>query len=445
MKNYRNYLAENFILPLSDALTGQSILKHFNFLQKSQWWSKDQLIKYQEHRLHKLIKHSVETVPYYKDLFKSQKLSFEDIRSIEDLTMIPILNKEIIRKEGIDRFISSAIPLNQRLIKSSSGSTGEPLTYYITKDAYSFIIAANLRGWYWMGYRLGDKLVKVSNSERNAFKKIQDYFSNNKCIVFKTPNEAKLLEIIQEINSYKPKVLRAYNAPLAMIINTAIKTRTELFKPEAINTTGSVLHAEFRAQIESFFGCKVFDSYSCEGVANVFECHTHECYHSTMEYGITEILYDKSEDEKFGHLISTDLWNLATPFIRYDSKDFVEILENECSCGKHLLPIKRIIGRDADILLTPQREKINPHTVSIFFNQLKNVEQFQVIQEELKEFKIYIQLKDSRFDETANKIKIFWERTFGADCNLTIHSVNQIPISKSGKRRYISRSEKLKL
>lgn len=34
-----NILTENIILPLSDITPGQSVYKHFKFLQKSQWWS----------------------------------------------------------------------------------------------------------------------------------------------------------------------------------------------------------------------------------------------------------------------------------------------------------------------------------------------------------------------------------------------------------------------
>src|SRR5450759_5227402 len=147
---------------------------------KSQWWVEKQLKQYQEEKLRILIRHSVETVPYYRDLFNELKLNPEDVKTHKDLKKLPILTKAIIKKEGIERFTSSTFPKKQIIISSSSGSTGEPLFYYTTKDAYSMNLAANLRGWYWMGYRLGDKYVKLSqNARKNFIKRLQDKMSRN--------------------------------------------------------------------------------------------------------------------------------------------------------------------------------------------------------------------------------------------------------------------------
>jgi phenylacetate-CoA ligase len=167
----RNNITEKIILPLSDIALGQSVAKHFKFLQKSQWWSEAKLKEYQNKKLRELIKHSYENVPYYTELFDSLNLTPSDINTTDDLVKLPILTKETIRenfKNG--KIIAKNIPIKELMLRGSSGSTGEPLQYYITKDAYSFNIAANLRGWYWMGYRLGDKYIKLSQNPRKGIK-----------------------------------------------------------------------------------------------------------------------------------------------------------------------------------------------------------------------------------------------------------------------------------
>jgi phenylacetate-CoA ligase len=177
--NIFNTIAEYVILPVSDLVTGNSVSSKLRFLQKSQWWSEEQLIDYQNKRLNSIIKYAYSSVPYYTDLFDSLKIKPKDILNINDLEKLPLLNKEIIRKEGIERFASKTFSHRNRLQKSSSGSTGEPLFYYTTKDAYSMSLAASLRGWYWMGFRLGDKYIKLSqNPRKSKIKRIQDYFSN---------------------------------------------------------------------------------------------------------------------------------------------------------------------------------------------------------------------------------------------------------------------------
>lgn len=441
--SFINTLSEQIILPLADFATGQSIAKHLRFLQKSQWWSEKELRDYQEERLRKLIRHSVETVPYYRVLFEKNSLKIEDIVSIKDLEKIPILTKDTIKREGLDKFTSSAIPQKKRIKASSSGSTGEPLVFYITKEAISFNKAASLRGWSWMGYRLGDKFVKISNTPRSRFKRIQDLLSRNKCLYFNTTDDKSLLNILKEINKFNPSILRSYIAPLSLLLKTSLKYNVPLKNIKAITTTGSVLHPYLRYDVENAFKTNIFDAYSCEGGATVFECHTHDCYHSAMEYAVSEVEYHGNS--KIGRLITTDLWNFATPFIRYDSQDLIEISSSKCTCGRNLLPVKKIIGRDYDILLTPDGRYVTPLRIGVFFRTLPKLMQYQVRQESLNDYIVYLKLPDKARDESVQKIRSFWHEMFGENANVRIHFVDEIPLTSSGKRRYVIRSESIPL
>jgi len=94
-----NLFSEKIILKTSDIITGLTVSAKLNFLMKSQWWVEKQLKQYQEDRLRMLIRHSVETVPYYRDLFNGLKLNPEDVKTHEDLKKLPILNKTTIKKE----------------------------------------------------------------------------------------------------------------------------------------------------------------------------------------------------------------------------------------------------------------------------------------------------------------------------------------------------------
>ena len=141
----KNLIAENIILPLSDILTGQSVLSKLKFLQKSQFWSKEKIESFQNERLRILVNHAFENASYYKYLFNELKLKTEDIKTKEDLVKLPILTKQAIKKEGIERFTSNAISKKGLIKSSSSDSTGEPFQYYSTKRAESFMKAA-IRG-----------------------------------------------------------------------------------------------------------------------------------------------------------------------------------------------------------------------------------------------------------------------------------------------------------
>jgi len=438
----RNSFTEKIILPLSDIVLGNSVAKHFQFLQKSQWWSKAKLKEYQNNRLRMLINHSVTTVPYYSDLFKSIGLNSKDIQSKDDLKKIPILTKLEIKKQGADRFISSNYPKNKIISASSSGSTGEPLYYYETKESYSMNIAANLRGWYWMGYKLGDKYIKLSqNSRINPIKRIQDKVSNNRYLSTSPLIASTFNHILREIEKFQPKVIRCYPDPLLFLARHKKLDGINLsYNPLAITTTGNTLYPEIRDEIEDAFGCKVFDSYSCEGNSNLFECNTHDTYHSSEEYGISEILDEESSpiENGIGRLISTDLYNLAHPFIRYDTQDYVEISASNCKCKRNLLPIKKILGRDSDTFETPAGKFI-VHDFTIFFSLdnsslNKSIDSFQIINREMD---IIMNLKvNNYYNNLVNDyIKNYWQTRFKKQ--VTIQLVNYIAMTKSGKRKFI--------
>ncbi len=179
-------------------------------------------------------------------------------------------------------FTSTRISKRNRIQSSSSGSTGEPLFYYRTRDAYSMNLAASLRGWYWMGYRLGDKYIKLSqNPRKTPIKRLQDKMSRNLYLASNPLIDSNFDFILKEIERYKPKIIRCYPDPLLFLARYKQNHQEFSFRPLALTTTGNTLYSETREEIEAAFGCKIFDSYNCEGNSTVFECPTHTCYHSS--------------------------------------------------------------------------------------------------------------------------------------------------------------------
>lgn len=439
-----NWISENIILPLSDIALGQSIKKHLDFLLKSQWWSENELKEYQNEKLRALIKYAYENVPYYNDLFKKLKLKPDDIKNTNDLVKLPILKKKTIRENFKNiKIISKKLLKRNLFLTGSSGSTGEPLFYYNTKEAYSLNIAANLRGWYWMGFRLGDKYVKLSQNPRNSIiKHFQDKFSNNLYLATNPLTDENFNYLLRRIEKYESKIIRCYPDPLLFLARYLKNNPNYDINVNAINTTGNTLYPEVRMEIELAFGCKIFDSYSCEGTLTIFECPTHECYHSAEEYGISEVLDEDGNKitNGIGKLISTDLWNWVHPFIRYDTQDLVEVSSQPCTCGRKLLRINRILGRDNDIILSSTGQRFIVHNFTGFFQQdlpelKQSVDQFQVVKNKDRTIKFNL-IINSAFDEGVKYfIKVYWERQLKLP--IIINTVDEIPLTKSGKRRFI--------
>jgi len=439
----RNKLTEKIILPLSDIALGQSVSKHFKFLQKSQYWSEFELKEYQNKKLRALINHSYNNVPYYTELFDSLNLKPSDIKTTDDLKKLPILTKEIVRenfKNG--KLIARNIPKNKRVLSGSSGSTGEPLQYYITKDAYSFNIAANLRGWYWMGYRLGDSYAKLSQNPRNGIKKkSQDWINNCYYTVSQSLSKEDVRDIVSLLLKNNVNFLRGYPSTLFILANHIEKNNIKGFtKLRAINTTGEILFPYMRKKIEKIFNCKIFDSYSGEGGAVAFECDTHSKYHLAGEYAFTEFIKPKnySIENNKGEIVSTDFWNYAVPFIRYNSKDVAVRSEISCDCNRCLPIISSIEGRDVDILVTPSGKNLIVHYFTGYFEWVTSVSQFQIVQESANKIILKIVPNDGFNKKENNKIFNDISNYIGDDVNFSIEMVKNIPVNpKNGKRKFV--------
>ncbi len=443
-----NWITENVILPLSDIVLGQSIKKHLVFLLESQWWSESDLKEYQNEKLRALIRHAYENVPYYNELFRKLKLKTDDIKNTDDLAKLPVLTKEEIRenlKNG--KIIAQNIPQKKMIHSGSSGSTGEPLQYYITKDAESFSKACNIRGWYWMGYRLGDRYIKLSQNPRKGIKRIQDKVNNCYYLFAQQLTNDNFKVITESIIRAKPLFIRGYPDPMSFLAKYIQKNNVILPPIIAINTTGNILFPNVKTLIEVVFQAPVFDSYSCEGGAIVFECGTHNCYHSSMEYSVTEIMSGSKEVDsgERGCLITTDLHNYAVPFIRYDSQDYVVKSSEQCTCGRKLLAIEKIEGRDSDILITPKGKYLIVHIFTIFFEWLDSVEQFQIRQDKIDEFEFLLKVNSKYTSEVEKEIYNYWGKYIDEDVKIKIHVVDDIPLAKSGKRRFLIRNKDVKI
>jgi len=156
-------LFRSFIFPLMELSQGTKIQKYLKWLEKTQWWKPSEIKELQNKKLRALIRHAYENVPYYHKLFRKLNLKPDDIKREGDLQKLPILRKEDIRKNFSELLARDFMRWKPKL-NATSGSTGEPLKYYITMDSISIGWASGFRAWGWEAYKLGDKYAMLGGS-----------------------------------------------------------------------------------------------------------------------------------------------------------------------------------------------------------------------------------------------------------------------------------------
>lgn len=418
------FLHEHIILPLSDLATGQQVHKYLRKLREAESWSDEQMKEFQQQRLQQLLVYAAKEVPFYHDWFHDHGQNPATV----SLDQLPIVNKAIMRQEGIERFSSEHFPAKQRITARSSGSTGEPFSFYTSKLSESVNTAAKLRTWYHAGYRLGDRYMKIANGVRQGkFKKLQDRVNNCIYVPFYSMDDNTLKDILYKIESSQPTIIRSYPIPLYLLAqyrNT--HSNNYRHKPLHVMTTGSTLPAAYRTEIEKAFGCDIIDSYSCEGTPNTYETPAHDGYMVTGYYGILEVLDDNNRPvtDGIGRVVSTDFWDLAHPFIRYDTQDLVEVKDG------HII---RIMGRESDALIPANGTIYTVHNFSHFFtHEIAGVDAYQIVRHSNGSITFRLVANGNYTSDSAFSIVNHWHTLLGVSVDIEI--VNEIPLMNNNKR-----------
>ena len=133
------FLHEHIILPLSDLVKGEQVYKYLRLLHEAEGWSPEQMEAFQQKRLKELLVYAATEVPFYRDWFHDHDIDPVTAR----IEQMPIVDKTVMRQEGIERFAANCFPQKERITTRSGGSTGEPFTFYETKLSYSVNMAAS--------------------------------------------------------------------------------------------------------------------------------------------------------------------------------------------------------------------------------------------------------------------------------------------------------------
>lgn len=416
------FLHEHIILPLSDLLKGEIVHKYLRLLREAESWSDEQIKVFQQQRLHQLLVYASQEVPFYRDWIQTHDLNPDFLT----LDQMPIVSKAIMRNEGIDRFSAEHFPVKKRIPSRSGGSTGEPFTFYETKLSYSVNMAAKLRTWYQAGYHLGDLYMKITNGKRTSkVKQLQDLMNNCIYVPFYSITDNILKSILDRIEYTNPHFIRSYPSPLYLLARYRNNHPNYHFSPRHIMTTGSTLTEDYRNEIEKAFGCDIIDSYSCEGTPNVYETPSHDGYTISGYYGIIEVLDNDNKPvvNGVGRVVSTNLWNYAHPFVRYDTQDLVEVKGGR---------IIRIMGRQCETLVEANGTLLTVHNFTHYFSDnFPSVDGWQVVK--LKDGNIRFRLVVNKLfspDDEQNIIN-HWLSCTGREISLEI--VDKLPLMSNNK------------
>jgi phenylacetate-CoA ligase len=371
--------------------TLKGIILYKKFLNKSCYWSEEKLELYQFEKLKYLLMDSYNHIPYYRELFNSFGFKPEkDFKKLSDLARLPILSKEFV-KGNKDLFINRRHAHKSILFKTS-GSTGVPFEILVHPNQWILEQGLVWRHWKWGGYSFRDPLAMVRSfippNNQNLWRtsKISNftYFSP---FHLNDENMAKYLKVMI---AKKIVVLRGYPSSIATLADYIVRSDHPIPKIKLVLTASEVLTDKDRLLIEHAFCARVSNHYGlAEQIVMMGDCEKHEGLHNYDEYGYLELL--DTDDPKIKRIIGTNLNNLTTPLIRYDTGDLAVVADKPCSCGRTLPTVKNIIGRKDAVIKTKEGFEIPTVNFYTMFEDFQELERWQIVQQSLTEIDFKVQ------------------------------------------------------
>jgi phenylacetate-CoA ligase len=127
-------------------------------------------------------------------------------------------------------------------------------------------------------------------------------------------------------------------------------------------------------------GAALYDCYSSEEMGYIaLQCPESDLYHVMAESLIVEVVDDEGRpcrDGEAGRVLVTDIHNHATPMIRYEIADHAEV-GPPCPCGRGLPTLRRILGRERNMIVKPDGTRHWPLTGYKVFREIAPVIQYQ--------------------------------------------------------------------
>ncbi len=326
----------------------------------------------QNERLVKQVKHVYENVEYYRKKMDQKGVKPEDIKSVDDLHLLPFLTKDDLREAYPYGLMGK--PLSDCVrIQSTSGTTGKRVVAFYTQHdidiweeccaraivaaggdkndvvqvSYGYGLFTGGPGLNGGSHKVGSLTIPTSSG--NTDRQIQFMVDLESTILCCTPSYALYLA-----ESIEEKGLREQ-----------IKLKAGIFGAEAWTE-------EMRRDIERKLGIKAYDIYGLtetSGPGVSFECCEQTGMHICEDHFYPEIINPETgevlPDGEKGELVFTALDKEAFPLLRYRTKDICVLSRKKCSCGRTLIKMSKPMGRSDDMMII--------RGVNVFPSQIETV------------------------------------------------------------------------
>lgn len=380
----------------------------------------------------RILDHAYRNVPFYRELYRRAGVEPSRVRTIEDLSALPVIDKDQVLANYPDRVLARGHTLEASFRCRSSGTSGVTGVFasdWATRDA-NFALLYRFRSHFGFRPKHVECVFAFFPGKFRWYRRF-GWMRKSAISMSLAPEEAvrRLVEISPDT---------VYGNPTYLHYLVSLADRPIPVSPMMVISSGEILDPAMKRDILGAFGCPVVDYYgAAEAPFISAECPLHEGQHLNMLNMLVEICRDGEQvgPGEAGDVVVTTLTNTAMPLIRYRLGDVAALSPDECPCGRRGQMLTSIEGRNDDFLLTPSGPR-PPIMVRLAATHPK-VKGYRIIQETLHRMVVEVLAPDLE-DETVATITGKMRQAMGdPDLEVKVRQVDSLPLDPSGKRKVV--------
>lgn len=334
--------------------------------------SRDELTAWQIGALKQSVAQAARS-PWYSAKFKEVGIEPGDIKSLEDVSKLPLTSKDDLRLS----YPTGMLTVNADDIirmHTSSGTTGKPTAIFHTREDVDCWAELMARSLHIAGARPHDVFQNMSGYGLFTGG-LGLHYGAERLGMWTIPagagNTARQILLIRDFH------VTVIHATPSYAMHVAERMVQEGDDPRSLGIKIAALGAEpyteeMRLKLQDLYGFKAFNSYGLSemnGPGVAFECEQQNGMHVWEDAYLVEIINPDTlqpvKPGEVGELVMTTLRRTGMPIIRYRTRDLTHILDGQCPCGCAHARMARMVGRSDDMLII--------RGVNVFPSQIEEV------------------------------------------------------------------------
>ena len=367
--------------------------------------------------------------------FAAEHTDFYAGRDTDDLSALPVVDKSTFRTHG-SAMLARGVPRSKLHSHATGGSTGTPFESLwdagkvLRNQADTIVLAGRA------GYRLGMPLLYLRDwhgqYRRGRLRGLKDGLS---AIEVRTLDATEVLVGIRRRRH--PVTLLGYGSALEELCRASDETGIHVRgKVAGVIAVGEAPTTALRAAAPRAFGRPLVARYSNTENGLVAQAAPGESAYRINVAGYhIEILRHCSDEPagpgEEGRIVLTDLFNRGMPFLRYDTGDVGTFAVDEDGTVDDSVLVS-IGGRVLDQLFDTRGRSVNPMTIELLEF---GVRQYQLVQTGHSRYTVRINADPD--PERDARMRAWFLELLGADADIRLEPVDEVPLLSSGKRRIV--------